>query len=268
MKDMNVPTWRKLGFQPEYCQGITRNLVTLSAWWDGPPQDVDKVEGWAGTAIGWGTLAFTMGAMGYEDLPPPFDDWRETGRRVVAAAICYFFGAWREHFHYLLRELDRASARAQLAWIDYYREGLAVACSLGDWKSVDQLVKWPGPDLRWDEGTDDRTREDNAYQIWLASRLRGEAADKSSAQLQLIETGSRRRPKMLLSAANALFADDGQSLAKTLAACLRDYRKELRPNRVDFGMCLDATTLWHLARRRGLGELSLGDDEMLFIPRP
>jgi len=188
---------------------------------------------------------------------------------LVAAVVHYFFGAWRERFHFLTQELDRASARAELPWRDNYRSGLAVALSLSDWSSADQLLQWPGPDLPWDEGTDDRTDEDNAYQIWLAVMLRGEPAHAVTPQRAMIERGTRRRPKMLLAAADALLAGDSAGLSKALSTYLQHYRKrEMRPNRIDFGVCLDATAVWHSARRRDMGEVPLLGELMILIARP
>ena len=74
---------------------------------------------------------------------------------------------------------------------------------------------------------------------------------------------------MLLAAADALLANDASTLADALEKYLRHYRKnELRVNRVDFGICIDATTIWHLARRRGLGEVSLSAETAILIAKP
>ncbi len=85
----------------------------------------------------------------------------------------------------------------------------------------------------------------------------------------MIEGGTRRRPKMLLAAADALLAGDAEKLASALEVYLRHYRKnELELNRPDFGVCIDATVLWHFARRKGLGEIHLPDDLIILIARP
>ena len=140
---------------------------------------------------------------------------------------------------------------------------------MSDWPSVDRLLQWPAPDLRFDEGADERTPEDNAYQIWFASRLRGEPSEVSTAERNVIEVGIRRRPRMLLAAADSLLADDAVGLSAALTAYLRHYRqREIRINRVDFGVCLDATILWHLARRRSLGSVQIPEELLIMIARP
>jgi hypothetical protein len=143
-----------------------------------------------------------------------------------------------------------------------------MAVSLSDWKSVDKLLAWPGPDLKDDEGLDDRTKQDNLYQIWLAARLRGEPEDALAAVRRPIERGTRRRPKMLLAAADALFAGDAVGLSKALQKYLMHYRKnEFETRQVDLAICADANVLWHLARRRKLEEIELPADLALFIVR-
>ena len=169
---------------------------------------------------------------------------------------------------WLSEDYDRVSARAELPWISYYRDGLTIAASLSDWKSVDRLLAWPGPDVKHDEGLDDRTKQDNLYQIWLAARLRGEPETAVAKERSGIEKGTRRRPKMLLEAADALFAKDSAGLSKSLQTYLRHYQKnEFNTRQVDLGICADANVLWHLARRRKLKPIALPADLALFIVR-
>ncbi len=308
----NTPIWRALGFEQQFMDDLARNeAAVLDLWWDGPPSTSgDDVESWAFSATSDGMRVFATGWMGYVMPHPQLNDWREAGRRAVSAAVYYFHGAWRDKFTWLREEYDRERSRAVLPWSNAYRKGLALALAFSDWTATDRLLEWPGPDLRRDEGTDDRTSEDNAYQIWLASRLRGEPEDVAATQREkaqreqprrskeelaaakalrkvkkllpgadaiynavvqreMIEQGARRRPKMLMAAADALLAGNAEEMAKALKTYLKHYRQqELTPKRADFGICLDATALWHLARRRGMGEIPLPEDLMVLIPRP
>ena len=221
---------------------------------------------WTFTATMWGMSVFALGSLEYDFKHPVLDDWPEVGRRAVAAAFEYFCGAWREKFEWCSAEHDRTTSRAALPWISSYREGLTLAASLSDWKSVDRLLAWPGPDLKNDEGLDDRTMQDNLYQIWLAARLRGEPDDAVAKVRSRIERATRRRPKMLLAAADALFDGDPVGLSKALQKYLRHYRKnEFDTRQIDLAICADANVLWHFARRRKLEEIELPDDLALFI---
>lgn len=306
-----MTNWQKLGYKQEFMDAVARNEEgVLDLWWEGPPAAADEVEGWAASAIPDGYRVFAMGWSGYVFPRPPLDDWWMAGRRSLAAAVYYFQGDWREKFNWCGQDLDRVSSRQSLPWIDQFREGLALATAFDDWESADKILAWPGPDVRFDEGSYDRTREDNAYYIWLAARLRGEAesasddqrrlasraqardADekrvtnhvlrnsdaeipflgmlaKSIAGRELIARGSRRRPKMLIEAADALLAGDKKVFAKALTAYLRHYKqRELDTRLAITAICADATILWHWARRSGMGEIELPEELMMFIPRP
>lgn len=270
---MSGAAWSELGYERPFLDRVAELLVEETPeWMSDPPVSADglKIEGWANCANTEGTRVFAMGAMGYTIPHPPFDDWRAAGRRVVIAAVHYLFGAWRESFKWHHGEhFDRAKARAKLPWIDMYRSGLPIALSLGDWESADTLLEWPGPDLRADEGLDDLTEEDNAYQIWLASRLRGEAASASEAQLGVILGGRRKRPKLAQAAAQALFDEDPVAFTQALTAHLRHHRqRDFDPKQLDCAICLEATALWHIARRRGLGAQEPPHELMIHIPRP
>ncbi len=258
----------QLGFKLDMLQAIARNLTAChGTWWAGPPALADDVETWASDASREGMAAFAMASLGYEALPHPLDDRLEIARRLVAVAVYYLFGSWREKFRYLGEAFDCKKARAQLPWSDYFREGLAISLLLDDTSSFERLLTWPSLDLREDEGMDDRTPADNAYQIWLASRLRGESESSLGSQRESILQSPHNRPKMLLAAADALFAGNLDGLTVALHDYLRRYRqKEVRPNRVDLGICLDGTVLCHLARRRNLGWVHLPVELKLLIP--
>jgi hypothetical protein len=253
-------------------EGAATNLKeTLDLWWKPPPTAAEDIRDWVDRATCYGTRAFAMGALGYAIPGHPLDDWREVGRRLVAAVLYYFFGAWREKFTWMIgaaeqhpEELDRTRSRLELDWLSYYRHGLSVAASLSDWASADRLLKWPAPDLKVDL-TLDHTAEDNAYQIWLAARLRGESDSSVAGQRAQVERGRRRRPKLLLATADALLAKDHGGSSAALEEYLRLCRKV--PSEYDFGINPDGTTLWHFARRRKLGNILLSADVDLIIAR-
>lgn len=271
---MSEAAWSELGYAREEFLDRVAALESQDTenWMCDPPDcsDGTLIQGWADNVNTSGTRVFAMGSMGYTIPHPPLDDWRGAGRRVVAASLHYFFGAWRDSFEWLYDEhFDRAGARAKLPWIDMYRFGLTLALSLGDWASADKLLEWPGPDLPADEGLNDLTEEDNAYQIWLASRLRGEPASACEALLGVILSGRGKRPKLAQATAQALLDQDPVALTHALTAQLRHHRqRELDPQQLDSAICLEATALWHVARRQGLGAQEPPHELMILIPRP
>lgn len=334
--NQHTPAWKSLGFSKEHLDSEHKfTPVNLALWWcDSPPVQepnkdyrdapdgtgglgptaLDATESWVSSVLSNGRSVFALGWMGYPHHESPLSNWREAGRRVVSSSLHYFFGPWRERFVWYhdscigYAPFNREQARTRLPWSNAYRAGLALACAFGDWPAVDRFLEWPAPDLCRDEGTDDRTAEDNAYQIWLAMQLRSEPEEKTGSQRELaqqpkrregdfealkafrkvkdvlpgveaiasaaiqremIERASRRRPKMLLAAADAMLAGNTTEFSKSLTAYLKHYRqRELQLQRVDTGISLDGMVLWHLARRRGMGEVSLPEDVMMLIARP
>lgn len=269
--EQQEPPWQALGFTREFMDTMAlRTYESRSLFLDEAPQtDGDRIESWA-FSMGLNAVeVFAMGSMGYTIALPQLDDWREIGRKVVAASVYYFFGAWRESFTYLGKVLDRERSRAELPWIQLYRSGLALACALGDFAAAERLLKWPAADLKFDDGHDELTRHDNACQIWLASRLRGEPAKASAEQLALIEGGRLQRTKLPVAATLALLDGDAEGFSKALVACLRQHKKHtLDPRFVSSGIAFEATVLWHWARHRGLALSELPRELMMLIPQP
>lgn len=271
---MSNPAWSELGYAREgFLDRVAElELQDVAEWMCEPPggPDGEQVRDWANQVNTSGTRVFAMGSIGYTIPHAPLDDWRDAGRRVVAAGVHYLFGAWRDSFDDDNGEhCDRAKARKKMPWIDMYRYALPLALSLSDWTSADKLLQWPGPDLPFDEGLDDLTKEDNAYHIWLASRLRGEPASKSDAQLKVITDGKRKRPKLAQAAAQALLDKNAAEFTKALTAHLRYHRQnDFDPKQLDCALCPEATSLWHLARRQNLGAEEPPHEVMILIPRP
>jgi len=282
--------WKALGFVQHDVDGRAEEVIGMFKGWSAPPTSPEKAIDWnvphhfVFTVHLIASMTFAMGALGYTIKHPVLRDWREAGRQLVAADLYYFFGAWRNKVRWFehsfvkmtVKVLNRKQARAKLQWISFYRTSLMTALALGDWKSADRLLEWPGPDLKDDEGMGDHlTAEDNAYQIWLAMRLRGESGPKVDARRELIARRSRPRPKLLALAADALFAEEPDQLAKMLADYLKFYRqreiglaREPGQRLVRDAISPEGTVLWHLARRRGLGEIKLPRELMLMIARP
>lgn len=191
---------------------------------------------------------------------------------MVASCVYYFFGDWRRAFLYEGETYDWSRSRNSpwaFPWFDSYREGLALALCLGDESSTDHLLEWPGRDLCFDEGSSEMTRADNAYQIWLASRLRGESAESTADLLETVVASKRKRPRLLATTAQALLAGDSAEFTRSLTAYLRHYRtNELDTRLIITAMSSEGTALWHLARRKGLDVGAIPEDLMLLIPRP
>jgi hypothetical protein len=269
--------WESLGFSVEKVEAGAKNLVDLDKdlLKPAPTGHGREVERWLSAYVIYGREVFLQGWMGHPVPEPDLSDWRGIGRRIVSTCLHYFFGDWRQNFLYYDDDgggavpCDLPRSRTRLSWLDAYCLGLALALCLGDEAATDRLLEWPGRDLGFDEGFRDKTRADNAYQIWLASRLRGEPEESTADLLEQALGSKRKRPKLLAPTAQALLAGDSAGFTRSLTACLRNYRtSELDPRLVRTAMSVEGTALWHLARRRGLEVGKIPEDLMLLIPRP
>ena len=269
--------WESLGFSLGQVEAGAKNLADMNKdWLKSPPTgDGREITSWISTHVIFGRDVFLLGWMGHPVPDPDLNDWRGIGRRIVSAFLHYFFGDWRQSFLYYDDEgygavpCDLPRARTRLPWFDEYCVGLALALCLGDEAATDRLLEWPGRDLRFDEGFCDKTRADNAYQIWLACRLRGEPAETTADLLEKVLGSKRKRPKLLAATAQALLAGDSAGFTRSLTSYLRYYRtSELNPGLVTTAMSDEGTALWHLARRRGIEVGEIPEDLMLMIPRP
>lgn len=271
------PEVEKLQVEDKTLKAVARGAIAGADLWLGecplPPDssiEPTDVDTWAVHNKREGSLVAALGHVGYTDVDPRLPHWREAGRRVVMAAIHYFFGDWRKReFTWLSYRLNEASARTFLEWTSLYRPGIAKAAIFEQWSDFDQLLTWPGDDLSelHEDGTvDDRHREDLSYQIWLAARLLGKDSASVAHHRTRIERGARKRPKLQLAVADALLGGDEKGFERDMVKYLTYYRKtEFRPNRIDFLIADDANVLWHVARRRGLALPLLAPELKLFI---
>src|SRR5690242_7806201 len=111
---MSERAWAQLGYEQEFL-GRVAELETADAedWMCDPPasSDGETIHDWANQVNTCGTRVYAMGCMGYTIPYPPLDDWRAAGHRVVAAALHYLLGAWRDSFEWGDGEhIDRAKA--------------------------------------------------------------------------------------------------------------------------------------------------------------
>jgi hypothetical protein len=228
----------------------------------------EQTQFWASNNENFCRYTLSFGQHNLRLLPPELANWREVIRRMGPVAVTYFFGAWRDAFlRFGYDPHDRARARQELPWTDVWRAGMALSAVASDWESLDRLTHWSGLELEHDEGSFDRTREDCAYLNWLGMTLRGDGPVAEPLRTG-IAGSSRRRAKMNVAMAEAVLGGDAANFAAQTTTYLRYYLKnELRPKQVELLHSPEATMLWHLARRRGMGEVALPDDVAFLIGR-
>ncbi|MBK8268306.1 MAG: hypothetical protein IPK83_08380 [Planctomycetes bacterium] len=89
-------------------------------------------------------------------------------------------------------------------------------------------------------------------------KLRAAADHQIQQQRGIIEKSRKARPRKLLSIADAVFSGDVAATTKGMQAFLQTHGESVRNHhRLDLWLSLDMTVLWHLAKRRGMGDLEL-----------
>ena len=263
------PLWRTVGYKFEAIDAAAREISRGTEWLKEAPSGPGELGvDWIWRLEHFGREAFLLGWMGHPAPHPDLIDWRGVGRKIVEACEHYFFGDWRRNFLYYGEPYDWSKSRMKsVPWFDAYRVGLALALCLGDLAAADRLLGWSGRDLWFDEGTWDKTRSDVAYQIWLASRLRGEPVESTDDLLACALENRNVGTKRLVDASQALIAGRSADFRLYLRLYLQSYRLRELDHRVVTAMSLEATVLWHLARRRGMELVSLPEELTVLIPR-
>jgi hypothetical protein len=169
----------------------------------------------------------------------------------VPIALDYFFGPWRDAYHFYAKPWDRVQCRRRLEWVAAYREGLLCALLLDDGAAVLRLADWPGPDVNRKDL--DFTPADMDYYILMARHLKGSPTPESPKLVASIEGGTKQRAKKLLKALQAIEACDSPRFGASLTRYLKHfwgYEAEL--DELGRSVSMDGSILWQVARRAGL----------------
>jgi hypothetical protein len=203
------------------------------------------------------THSLNLVYFGYLEAIPSeheFSDVKTQARAGAARAIFYFYGAWRDGY----KEFDdskpktREQTRAKLGWIDHYREGLLMALYVDDETAIRRLIEWPDAELPVDDGIDDLTAADNLAQIALACRLRDEREAKVAQVVKKLRASNRKRPIAFWAAVVAMLEKATREFASSLKQLYDLYRKKAPENDRLMRPHVDASILWHLARRSAI----------------
>jgi hypothetical protein len=277
------PRWERVGLSAEWCAAVLQNLKgSLNlvryeydpATWKGTKPDKTKA------VIDQRTMhesnvhdGFSLLGLGFLDAIPPrhqYRDPRVAAKIVVASAVEFFHGDWREgcrEFYYSDR-MSRAESRKELKWIDAYRAGLLTAFFLDDETAIRRVLEWPDTDLPVDDGTMDLTAADNHVHIALAFALRGETKARVAELADRIAVSKRKRAITFWAAAEAMLAGDASAFASRFKELSALYRKSgFGTNCVESIIHIDGSILWHAARRSGLALPELPEKTMDMILR-
>lgn len=269
------PRWKKIGYQEEFCadvlkgtrDGIEQSDIEL-------PLNSPKT----GTSARLFRLVYptVISVFRHLEVRVPKDDlsdWEYRVREIPSFAVQYFHGPWRDGFvnwdgptgeplygspHLTRGPLTVVQCRQQLEWIDILRYGLLWSLFFDDESNLSKLIVWPDTDLREDEGIDDLTKADCDYYILLCKWLRGEMIDPKGPINKSICEASKKRPKLLLAVLEATIKDDSVAYGKAMLESLRHYQKvDFHTRAIHRSISMEATILWHIARRRCLTQPAL-----------
>jgi hypothetical protein len=164
-------------------------------------------------------------------------------------AIEYFFGQWRNEVpydgkigvHYWKRSL----------WVDEFREAILWGSCLGEWEKVKCIAQYPDDDC-YTGTTAIYTGEIQAWYLVLAAVLRGDTLDTVSKYCKVIETGKKKREKLLLKVLRPLLKGDMDIANQEFAVYLKYYKRFEFPKKlVPETLAIDGTFLINYARYLG-----------------
>lgn len=194
----------------------------------------------------------------------PLGGVRPYAEKVVSIALDYFFGPWRDAYKSGRKTMNRAQCRKKLEWVKPYREGLLCALLLDDREATLRLADWPDTDVNKEDL--DYSPADIDYQIVLARHLKGRPAAESEKLIAGITAGSKRRPKLLLAALQAIQEGDAAAFGPDLTKYLQHFRKsEAELDELQRSVGMDASILWQVARQAGMALPGLPADSMDLI---
>jgi len=196
----------------------------------------------------------------YEDA---FKTTHETLEFMSNLVVDYFLGDWRDNACCSDGEgMTRDECRKELEWQDPLREGLVAITVSQDNENLEKLCTYPEEDLFFDEGSWDRTKDDNTCFIVLARFIRDKSLDSSQELVTRLEKSRRKRPKLFIAVLKAIAEHDKDRIRATMLDYMKQYIKVELDKDVSMIVSIDGTILWNLAVMK-CGELEPLDQELM-----
>lgn len=178
--------------------------------------------------------------------------------------VDYLSGDWRQNATCLSGwdGMTRDECRKELGWQDQIREGLVAITVSQDNENLEKLCIYPDEDLFFDEGSWDRTQDDNTCFIVLARFIRDKSLDSSQELVTKLEKSRRKRPKLFIAVLKAIAEHDKDRIRATMLDYMKQYIKVELDKDVSIIISIDGTILWNLAVMK-CGELEPLDQELM-----
>lgn len=173
------------------------------------------------------------------------DDARTYAKLAASKSIRYFDGEWR-NIPYDNRTKDPAKwNRIERGWIEKFLYGTMCALFMGDYESARRIAAYPGEDCK--SRMLSYTVEDWACYLLLAALIRGEKLD-NNALLEKINSGKKKKPKLILPVLQAIQAKDSEKFNLSLAAYLKYFCKTEFGKDFDHYQSIEATILFYCGK--------------------
>ncbi|MEQ8637590.1 hypothetical protein [Gimesia maris] len=178
--------------------------------------------------------------------------------------VDYLLGDWRQNASCLSgwEGMTRDECRNELGWIDQLREGLVAIVLSQDNENLRKACEYPDEDLFFDEGSWDRTKDDNTCFIVLARYIRDKSLDSSQELVARLEKCRRKRPKLFIAVLKAISEHDKARIRATIMDYMKQYVKVELDKDVSIIVSIDGSILWNLAVMQ-CGELEPLDQELM-----
>ncbi len=243
-----MPLYERVGWPREWID-IERSNNRLRRLHETPPRD-DILWVLACDAVSYRSeLAFS------HYLLDEVKEAREYAVQILDATDEYFFGDWRDRVRPRDDEIrpdesNREWWHRHAVWRDEFREPCMWASCLGAW---DRCRRWAGY-LRDDVTFDvEQSAEDRAWYLIVAGVLLDRPWEDMKQFVEAIETGRRKREKLLLDTMRALTAGDNTAFNDALARHLAHYKStDAKKRDRHERLAIDGTILVNLALYRGL----------------
>ena len=188
----------------------------------------------------------------------------ETRLFISNLVVDYFLGDWRENARCFSgwEGMTREECRKELEWQDPLREGLVAITVSQDQENLKKVCTYLDEDLFFDEGSWDRTKDDNTCFIVLAKYISDKSLDHCQELVERLEKSRRKRPKLFIAVLKAIAEHDKARIRATMSDYMKQYVKVELDKDVSIIVSIDGSILWNLAVMQS-GELEPLDQDLM-----
>jgi hypothetical protein len=168
---------------------------------------------------------------------------------TVENGIDYFFSDWRKKV--AVNDKTYESYRWKEHGSDWYSEfpiSVLWTTCLGQWNKAKKIAEYPTREC-YSERT--KGSPEVCYYLILAAALRGESLDTVNDFIEVVETGVKKREKLLLAVLKTIVQQDKKAFDKVFLEYMKYFNKRECSRGINT-LAKDGTILFNFARYKGL----------------